>query len=193
MFISQNAPNTPKRPQHPIKRPQTPQHHLSNTLQNTPESPNTMSVGIGSLHRPFRKAISNNVILNKVVCQMCPIYNWTSTIFTWKLSSRSYEPTWRFSCQHETYSLEPTKIPLWRFLRSTCARACPHGQPWKLKSRGQSSGKMLMSAELYLQSIYWYGVYMAVPQKIACHIHAKISLSWYTFEFFIMINQYRHG
>ena len=29
---------------------------------------------------------------------------------------------------------------------------------------------------------------MPVPQKIACHIHAKISLSWYTFEFFIMIN-----
>ena len=33
------------------------------------------------------------------------------------------------------------QITLWRFFRFTCARACRHGQPWKLKCRGQSSGK----------------------------------------------------
>ena len=64
--------------------------------------------------------------------------------------------TWRFSCQHETYSLEPMKnqILLWRFFQFSSARTCPQEQPWKINSKGQSFGKMLISAKSYLWFIY---------------------------------------
>ena len=127
----------------------------------------SMSV-IESLHRPFPKAISNNVILkwsrvpnacpnttitvlNHVSLLKCFLRNQRNTNFqfakrTFPIGLQPFslknslplvrKNTWRFPCQHETYSLEPMKKKFhwWRFFRSTCARTCRHGHPWKLKS-----------------------------------------------------------
>ena len=52
-------------------------------------------------------------------------------------------------------SMKPIHLNQWKSELRCRACACPHGQHWKVKSRGQSSGKMLMSAMSYLQSIYF--------------------------------------
>ena len=60
--------------------------------------------------------------------------------------------------------LKPMKkqIPLWRFCRFTCSRACPHGQPWKLKSRSELREKVYHTCGISTYVLTWLAQYFSI-------------------------------